>query len=415
MKICLINNLYKPYNRGGAERIVELIAHSLQNQGHEVFLITTKPHNAQRVMRNAQQKVYYINALYYNLNFLPKVLRLFWHLRDMFDIGSYFKVKAILKKEKPDVVMTHNLKGIGYLIPSAIKNLEIKHIHTLHDIQLLHPSGLMIHGKENQINSIFVKVYTGICRWLTAGNVKGVPPFAKSGMTSGRLFDSPDTVISPSSWLMKMHTDKGFFKNSRQMILANPAPAATIPSSGTGGEGKFKFFYVGQIEEHKGVLFLIKVFKMLRKELEDVSCELIIAGDGSGLKQAKKLAGDDGMVKFLNKVNHKDLLIIMQKCNILVAPSLCYENSPTVIYEALGVGLPVIASRIGGITELVHKTAGILFKPGNEKDLMYQMKWAIEHGEKLRKIGEIGREKVKKFGVENYIKELEKLIDLSRN
>ena len=147
MKICLINNLYKPYNRGGAERIVELIAAGLQGARHEVFLITTKPIGRKQKAESRKQKVYYINALYYNLNKLPKILRLFWHLCDMFDIGSYFKVKAILKKEKPDVVMTHNLKGVGYLIPSVIKNLGIKHIHTLHDIQLLHPSGLMMHGK----------------------------------------------------------------------------------------------------------------------------------------------------------------------------------------------------------------------------------------------------------------------------
>ena len=418
MKICLINNLYKPYNRGGAERIVELVSAELQEAGHEIFLITTKSHNAQRVTRNAQQKIYYINALYYNLNRLPKILRLFWHLCDMFDIGSYFKVRAILKKEKPDVVMTHNLKGVGYLIPSVIKNLGIKHIHTLHDIQLLHPSGLMIYGKEKQIDGILAKMYASICRWLwashpqrrllfnTAGNVKGETP-----LTNGWLFGSPDAVISPSSWLMKMHTDKNFFKKSKKIIIPNPIPKTEKQITINKSNNKiFKFLYVGQIEEHKGVLFLIKVFKILREELEDASCELIIAGDGSKLKQAKKLASDDGGVKFLGRVDNKDLLIMMQKYNALVVPSLCYENSPTVIYEALAVGLPVIVSRIGGITELIHKTAGILFKPNNGGDLMYQMTWAIEHGEELHKIGETGRKKVKQFGIKGYIRKIESLI-----
>ena len=84
----------------------------------------------------------------------------------MFDVGSYFKVKSILKKEKPDVVMTHNLKGVGYLIPKVIKGMGLKYVHTLHDIQLIHPSGLMIHGREQQINSIFAKLYVSVCRWL---------------------------------------------------------------------------------------------------------------------------------------------------------------------------------------------------------------------------------------------------------
>ncbi len=398
MKICLINNLYKPYNRGGAERIIELIACGLQNQGHDVFTITTKSRNAQRITHNAQQKIYYINALYYNLAVLPKFLRLFWHVGDMFDVGSYFRVKSILKKEKPDIVMSHNLKGVGYLIPKAIKYLGIKHVHTLHDIQLLHPSGLMIHNKERKVDSNLSKMYANICC---------------------RLFNSPDTVISPSKWLMKMHVDRGFFKESEKAVIPNPSPPADakalagkptpLPLRREGGaevkseRDKFRFLYVGQIEEHKGVLFLIKVFKMLCEELPDASCGLAIVGDGSKLKQAKKLAGDNSRVKFLGRVGNKDLLMMMQAYNVLVVPSLCYENSPTVIYEALSAGLPVIASRIGGITELIHKTAGILFEPDNGGDLMHQMKWVMEHPRELREIGETGKEKVKQFGLEEYI------------
>ena len=446
MKICLINNLYKPYNRGGAERIVELIARGLQNQGHDVFVITTLPVGKKhenppplppplklwrtRKLRRAGTKIrqseagpllaekheiYYISALYYNLNFLPKFLRLFWHVGDMFDVGSYFRVKSILKKEKPDIVMTHNLKGVGYLIPKAIRSLSIRHIHTLHDIQLLHPSGLMIHNKERKVDSNLSKMYANVCCWL---------------------FNSPDTVISPSKWLMKMHVDRGFFKESEKVVIPNPSPPADAKSLagkpaplplrwergagingrilrdsslshdkvvGEGQGGGFRFLYIGQIEEHKGILFLIKVFKMLREDLEDASCELVIVGDGSKLKQAQKLAGNDGRIKFLGKISHKDLQVMMQKYNALVVPSLCYENSPTVIYEALSAGLPVIASRIGGTAELVHKTAGILFKPDNHGDLMYQMKWAMRHPRELQKIGETGREKVKQFGLDEYI------------
>jgi len=387
MKICLINNLYKPYNRGGAERVVELIAGGLWEAGHEVFLITTLPisrkHKNTKTQKHKNTKIYYISALYYNLNFLPKVLRLFWHIGDMFDVGSYFKVKSILKKEKPDVVMTHNLKGVGYLIPKVIKRLGLKHIHTLHDIQLLHPSGLMLYGKEKQIDSVLAKMYAGVCRWL---------------------FGSPDTVISPSKWLMKMHTDRGFFKDAKQVIIFNPVHKTEIQIVKDQYDNKiFNFLYVGQIEKHKGILFLIKVFQMLCEELDGVNCELVIIGDGSKMKQAKKLSSNNKNIRLLGKQSKKEVKNLMQKADCLVVPSLCYENSPTVIYEALSIGLPVIASRIGGITELIYNTGGILFRPGNGGDLMYQMKWAMEHGRELRKISENGKEKVKQFGLDNYI------------
>lgn len=390
MKICLINNLYKPYQRGGAESVVELIVQGLQNKGHDVFIITTRPLFKEVKNQKSKIRCYYIPALYYNLNLLPKILRLFWHIIDMFDLGSYLKIKSILKKEKPDVVMTHNLKGITYLIPWIIKKLSIKHIHTLHDIQLLHPSGLMLYRNERILNSVFAKIYYKICSWL---------------------FNSPGVIISPSKWLLEIHKAKSFFKNSKLLVIPNPAHIAEKKHAiELINNEKFKFLSVGQIEEHKGILFLIKAFKMLYKDLKRDNCELIIVGDGSKIKDAKNLAKSDKDIKFLGRISNNEVLQIMQSVNCLVIPSLCYENSPTVIYEALNIGLPVIASRIGGIPELIHSTAGILFKPGNGGDLMYQMKWVMENKDELQKIGARGRVKVKEFSLNNYINSIEELI-----
>ena len=217
MKVCLINNLYKPYAKGGAERIVELQAEGLARAGHKVFVISTKPLFVASDIRHprlpkpgtggqAKSDTYYLSGLYYNLNKIPKILRLPWHLIDMFDIGNYLKIKSILKKEKPDIVITHNLKGLSYLIPKVVKCLKIKHIHILHDIQLLHPSGLMLCQKEKQLDGLFAKLYTNLCRWL---------------------FASPAVVISPSKWLMELHEEKNFFKNSKLLILPNPAPSTS--------------------------------------------------------------------------------------------------------------------------------------------------------------------------------------------
>ena len=280
MKICLINNLYKPYNRGGAEKIVKIIANGLRAGGHEVFIITTRPlfanyktQNPEPRTQNPKPKIFYIRSLYFNINKIPKFLRTSWHAGDMFDVGSYLKIKSILKKEKPDIVMTHNLKGIGYLIPKAIKSLGIKHIHTLHDIQLLHPSGLMIYNQEKKINSWSAKIYARICRWLLA---------------------SPDIVISPSSWLMTMHTDEKFFKNSKRIILPNPIANISQITHKNKKNHTFKFLYVGQIEKHKGILFLIKAFRKLSDNLEKNTCQLTILGNGTKIKKAKKSALEIG-------------------------------------------------------------------------------------------------------------------------
>jgi len=393
MKICLINNLYKPYNRGGAERIVEIIADGLQAVGHEVFIITTKPITQKhKNTKTRKHKIYYLNSLYYNLNKIPKFLRIFWHFIDMFDIGSYLKIKSILKKAKPDVVMTHNLKGIGYLIPKAIKNLNIRHIHTLHDIQLLHPSGLMIYGRENKINSQLAKIYARICKWL---------------------FSSPDIVISPSNWLMAVHTDRKFFKNSLPMILPNPI--ARLSRADNPADKKsdiFKFLYVGQIEEHKGILFLVKTFQKLNDNFKKNTCQLTILGNGTKIKEAKKLASGNKYIKFKEWAGHKEATKNMQNSNCLIVPSLCYENSPTVIYEATAVGLPVIAARIGGLPEIAHKINGILFTPANKNNLIKKLKWIVANHQKIKATASNNKIIIEKLSSKNYISHLVKIIKI---
>jgi len=287
----------------------------------------------------------------------------------MFDFSNYLKIKKILRKENPDIVMTHNLKGISYLIPALIRKLGIKHIHTLHDIQLLHPSGLMIWSQENKVNGFFAKAYSKINKIL---------------------FASPDVIISPSKWLLEEHNKKRFFQKSKQKILLNPIKKethsqeeASFNTSSANLTNKrichplnnyTKFLYIGQIEEHKGALFLIKVFNKFSKQNNKI--KLLIAGDGSKLSKAKKISINNKNIEFLGKINSQEVEDVMKQADYLIVPSLCYENSPTVIYEAISVGLPVIASRLGGIPELLNSE--YLFEPGSKKDLINKMKQVIE-------------------------------------
>jgi len=386
MKVCLINNLYKPFNRGGAENMVEMMAQGLNEAGHQVFVITTKPDSKKFSIfhrrggaGNFQFSIYHFNSLYYNLNKIPKILRFFWHVWDMFNLANYFKVKRILRAEKPDVVITHNLIGLGFLIPWAITKSKIKHLHYLHDIQLIHPSGLMIFGQEKIVDSFWAKIYQAICR---------------------RLIDSPASVISPSNWLMKFHKQKGFFSKAKKVVLPNHT-SPIVPLLIRRGEGEvFKFLFVGQIEYHKGILFLIDTFKSFKEK----NCELLIAGIGSLLDQAKRLAQGDDRIKFLGWKNIDELY---WRCDCLIVPSLCYENSPTVLSQAVSAGLPVIASKIGGIPELL--STQFLFESGDEKELIKKMAWATVTRDKLRQIGLSGRDSARPNEF-NYIKKLTELI-----
>jgi len=380
MKICLINNLYKPYSRGGAERIVETVAEGLKKAGHKVFVVSTQPiKGVQPPIGVWTPKLYTFypwNIIsYYNLSKLPKFIRPLWHLINIFNIQSYFKIKKILRAEKPDIVMTHNLMGVGFLTPLAIKKCGIKHIHTLHDIQLLHPSGLMFVNKENKINSVFAKIYQAINK---------------------KLFSKIDIVISPSKWLMQMHVKQEFFGKAKRVVLQNPVQNSEFRNKNLENDSndKFIFLYVGQIEKHKGMELLVEAFNDLNN-----NSQLWIVGDGNHKLQITSNKTDD--VKLLRKKSSTEVQKLMREADCLIVPSLCYENQPTVIFEAMQNNLPVIGSDIGGIPELLDEK--FLFKAGDSKDLVDKMRWVINNKDELGKLADNTRLKVKDLSVENYI------------
>lgn len=170
------------------------------------------------------------------------------------------------------------------------------------------------------------------------------------------------------------------------------------------------FFFVGQIEEHKGIILLIECFKELCKQKSYKKIKLTIIGNGSKFKKAKNLALNCNIIEFTGKKSREQVFEFMKKSDCLIMPSLCYENSPTVIYEAINSGLPVLASRLGGITELIHGFGGILFKPASKDNLMLKMKWVIRNKDKLFEIQKKAIKKIRFHNPELYI---DKLIELS--
>jgi len=93
---------------------------------------------------------------------------------------------------------------------------------------------------------------------------------------------------------------------------------------------------------------------------------------------------------------------LMRQTQCLVVPSLCYENQPTVILEAQQVGLPVIASNIGGIPEMIDEK--FLFKAGDRESLKNKMKWARDNYNNIK--NNIKIEKLDFLFVQNYIDRL---------
>lgn len=330
--------------------MVALQAEGLRAAGHKVFIITTKPwrHKTPSIER---ETIYYLNSIYHYQYKLPKPTRILLHLNNMVNIDVGLRIMHILKKEVPDLVIGHNMLGLSFLIPRLVENMGIKYVQVLHDIQLLHPSGLMLWGEEQTIDSSLAKIYQSLTR---------------------RLVSATAYLVSPSKWLLELHKSKGFFTSSRVKVLPNP-----MMRSGNilrrPAKGEFSFLFAGRISEDKGAYLLIDTFIDLISEQSVKGITLTMIGDDPRPLQTKKLINKQKGIKFLGQQDHAAVLRAMQGTDCLIVPSLCYENSPAVIYEALSYGRRVIAADLGGIKELgVHKGVELIV-PGSVKELKKKM------------------------------------------
>ena len=102
-----------------------------------------------------------------------------------------------------------------------------------------------------------------------------------------------------------------------------------------------------------------------------------------------------------------------QGARFLVVPSMWFEGCPLVVSEAMSHGLPVIASRIGGLPEFVEDgVTGLLFEPGNAAELADKIHMLWENPDLCRRLGEAGRKKAnREYGAETYYQHLMSIYD----
>jgi glycosyltransferase involved in cell wall biosynthesis len=394
MKIGIVTNLYPPHTRGGAENVIVRTVGQLLAMGHDVFVITGQPRSAGTGIsldQSSTERVYrfFPRNIYFTLNDYkyPAVMRIFWHIIDAFSWSAPAQVRKIVKQEQPDVVITHNLKGIGLNTPRVIRAENIPHIHVLHDVQLIYPSGLLMAGHERM--PWYARPWYALYRYFCRVRI-----------------GDPDIVLSPSEYLKTAYSEAGFFKGTKIRVLRNPPPTQSSARPLQRRPGPLRLFYVGQLAHHKGIEFLLSAFRKLNQDRR-----LLVVGDGLLRPEVEAAAEADKNIRYLGYMPPGELSKFFAAVDAVVVPSLCYENSPTVIYEALNAGLPVVASRIGGVGELIQEgVTGYLFTPGNEQDFLRAVAELDFHKEQLIANGDNIRASVSDFALDKYADRLVEII-----
>ena len=367
MKICFLSNLYPPNVLGGAEIVVEKMAKSMIERGHEVIVITTSPDEEEHILEEDSVKIFQLNTtkLYptYKQTEPQGVKKPLWHLFDLWNGATLSAVKDILVRESVDIVHINNFKGLSLSCFKAGKDLNIPVVYESHDFSFICPRANLIRGNNTlcENRNFICNEYVNIQRRL--------------------LDDNVDLLISPSQFMIDKFHDNNFFNNVRCVKI--PLGVEYSSNKTIKDYETIDITYIGTLGKHKGVHTLISAFK----DIDNENIKLHIIGKGYDEDEFKQLAMDDDRIVFHGFVDNKDILKFYEQTNVLVIPSICYDNSPLVIYESFSTGTPVIGSDIGGIPELVMEDYnGFLFESNNPESLKKKLVKVIKNKELLKKL-----------------------------
>jgi len=152
--------------------------------------------------------------------------------------------------------------------------------------------------------------------------------------------------------------------------------------------GKYALF-VGRLSEEKGPQLLPEAWRRLQSKIP-----LRIAGSGPLQETLSREVARCSLdqIELTGPRSSEENRVLMNSARFLVFPSVWYEGFPMTIAEAFASGLPVVASRLGSMAEIVQDgVTGLQFEPGNAADLAAKVQWAWDHPEEVARMGRAAR------------------------
>jgi len=167
---------------------------------------------------------------------------------------------------------------------------------------------------------------------------------------------------------------------------------------------------VARFDPVKNLTALIFAFSKVKKNISD-KCKLLLIGDGPEMPKIKKMIKNLDLTKdVILPGMRKDIPECLNTMDIYAQPSRS-EGVPNSILEAMASGLPVIATNVGGVPEIVlHDKTGILIDWHNQTALIKAIEYLIKNHNKRKEMGKLGRERVlSKFSIQKMVSEYENL------
>jgi glycosyltransferase involved in cell wall biosynthesis len=365
MKVLILHNSYQQL--GGEDVVVEQEAALLRGAGHEVI-----------EYRRSNNEIDALSL--WSKSTLP--VRAAWSGRAMRNLA------ALLRREKPHVAHFHNT--FAMISPSlyyTCQEMGVPVVQTLHNYRLCCPRadffrdghvceaclgktlpwpgivyGCYHHSRaQTAVVATLLVVHRGLKTWQKQVNLYialtefARQKFIQSGLPAAKIVVKPHFV----------HPDPGMRRGAGDYVI-----------------------FVGRFSPEKDLTTLLAAWKKFR------GIPLKLVGNGPAEGEVRRLIQEcwAGDVELLGRRPHGQVLALMKKARLLVSPSASYETFGLVVVEAFACGVPVVASRLGAMAEIVEDGhTGLLFTPGDPNDLAEKVRWAIDHPDAMDRMGKNAR------------------------
>jgi glycosyltransferase involved in cell wall biosynthesis len=419
LKVLMVIHQFLPKHVAGTEVYAYGLLRELRAAGHDAVLLTAEAHHERRQFER-------LRRTYEGIPVHEVVQNYRWDsFESTYDCPPMDAIfESVLDEERPDVVHVQHLHyfSAGFLRIAARRGIPV--VYTLHDYILLCARDGQLRRADGELCRTAIPEKCADCishHRLAPGHVParrrecgegdgrsalvrealsrvraGLPPLADRSETPGRelyvaaaaerlaawkhALAEVALFISPSHFLRDLYVDSGMIPADKILVSDNGHDLGRFAEAPPRVRGpRLRVGYVGTIGEHKGVHLLLEA---LNAFADDDRVEAAIWGHLDAFEdyKARLLAlNRNPRTTFRGTFPNDRIAHVLSEIDVLVVPSLWWENSPLTVHEAALSRLPVIVSDRGGLAEYVEEGVnGLRFYLGDAEDLRRKIAWFVE-------------------------------------
>jgi len=386
------------YRGGGTATYIFALWEELEKRGHEIIPFTV----AYEQTVPTKYKEFFVS---------PPAGKNETHLRDMklspwtalkllgratWSIEAYRKALALVDAAKPDIAYVHNL--YSYMSPSpiaAFKRRGLPIVMRVPDMNMVCPGLRAVREGRACLECMDRGLMWSLRFRCHKGSLAGTATRALSMAVHRwvRVYEAVNLFVTPSEFMRQVLIKLGIPAERTVHLPSFYQPNMTAMTTEQSPDRPY-ILYLGRVAPEKGLDVLVEAAQWLPQGVE----VWIAGGDRDGERGRLEALAERlrvGNVRFLGHQEPEPLHGLIEGCLFTVVPSRWHDNCPMAVLESFAHGKPVVGANIGGIPEQIGEDCGLLFEPGDSRDLVAKLNYLLTHSEERLKMGRAALRRLK--------------------